>query len=84
MINAVAIIYKGRTYALYKPNRHHDVIALIHRMTGDMNIRGEQGFLNDKLRFLNRMEAALLAKATGQLCKCYFIRGGRLYSEDLW
>lgn len=84
MINAVAIIYKGHTYALYKPNRHHHVIALIHRMTGDINIRGEQGFLNDKLKFLNRTEAALLAKVNGQVFRGFKFRGGRLYSEDLW
>lgn len=84
MINIVAIIYKGHTYALYKPHRHHDIIALINRMTGDINIRGEQGFLNDKLKFLNRTEAALLAKVNGQVSKDFKFRGGHLFSEDLW
>lgn len=42
----------------------------------------EQGFLTTKNRFLNRAEALVLVKETGQLKGD--IIGGELTSEDLW
>jgi hypothetical protein len=40
----------------------------------------EQGFLTSKNRFVNRVEAALIAKAAGQIT----VLPTQLYSEDLY
>lgn len=40
LITHVAIRYKNKIYSLPKPNRHFHLINLIHKETGDINIRG--------------------------------------------
>ena len=82
MITHVAIIYKTVLYSLPKPNRHHHIIHQIHLETGDMDIFGEQGFLDDKGKFLSRVDGLIHAKDCGQLCRP--IIGDWLYSENLW
>ncbi|MCZ7855074.1 hypothetical protein O9X81_00430 [Agrobacterium salinitolerans] len=41
-----------------------------------------QGFITDKGRFVNRVEAFYLAHAAGQIISA--TNGPQLYSEDLW
>ena len=82
-ITHVAIVYDGTTYSLPKPNRHHDVIRMIHEQTGSMNIHGEQGFLDADGKFLRRKPAKWRAERTGQLLP----RASSLdilFSEDIW
>jgi hypothetical protein len=84
MITHVAIFYKGKVYSLPKPCRHHDVIRLISRETGEQSLaQNEQGFLDDKGRFLRRKPALIHAQECGQI-----LPGAgkfpQLYSEDVW
>ena len=86
-ITHVAIRYKEKIWSLPKPNRHHNVIRLIADETGDSHIdcRGEnQGFLDADGRYLNRKQALVSALINKQVLNENDIRGGQLYSEDLW
>lgn len=83
MITHVAIIWKDKLYSLPKPNRHHHIIHEIHLATGDMDIYGDQGFLDDKGNFLNRADALIHAQACNQL-NDRPLWGDWLYSENLW
>lgn len=80
-IVAAAIVYKGKTYSLPAPNRHHNVIWLIHDETGDTNIQGTQGFLTDTGKFVGRKQAKAIALKSEQITET---EHDDLYSEDLW
>ncbi len=84
MITHVAIIYNrnGKLYSLPKPNRHHHIIHQIHLDTGDTDIYGTQGFLDDAGNFLSRADALKHAQACNQLIRPS--KDGWLYSENLW
>ena len=84
MITHVAIQYKSKLYSLPAPNRHHHIILQIHEETGDMNIFGLQGFLDDQGNFLNRKAALAHAVSCKQLLPDRPIWGDDLYSENLW
>lgn len=94
-IVAVAHQWKGLTFSLPAPARHHDVI---HAMAG-ANIPHEarapdaQGFLTSRGRWVSREEAAAIAEIAQQPLRPIELRGSvadktyplrRLYSEDLW
>ena len=68
-------IDKGLVYCGW---RHHNIIEMFNYSV----IEGieTQGFLTNKNRFLNREEAAILAKENGQ----YNGDHEELYSEDVW
>ncbi len=83
MITHVAIIYNGKLYSLPKPNRHHHIIHQIHLDTGDMDIYGDQGFLDDQGNFLSRKDALIHAKACNQL-NDRPLWDDWLYSENVW
>ena len=82
MITHVALLCKGRIYALPKPARHPDVMRMAVK-DGIVKYVGqrEQGFLDSTGRFLSRREAKAVAVKCGQVPS-----GGKpeLYSEDLW
>lgn len=84
MITHVAIIYDGKLYSLPKPNRHHHIIHQIHLETGDMDIFGEQGFLDDQGKFLDRASALIHARECGQLLPERPLWDDWLYSENIW
>ena len=81
-IVAVAINQDGTVYSLPPPNRHPHLInqviwPIIKRM-----VNGEQGFLTNTGRFVDRVEGAKIAVDSGQIP---FLRWPPLlYSEDLW
>lgn len=86
-ITHVAIRYKGKVWSLPPPNRHHNVIRLIADETGDTHIdaHGEnQGFVDADGRYLTRARALVSALCNKQVLDENDIRGGQLYSEDLW
>jgi hypothetical protein len=83
MITHVAIIYNGKLYSLPKPNRHHHIIHQIHLDTGDTDIIGDQGFLDDKGNFLDRATALVHARACNQL-NDRPLWDDWLYSENVW
>ena len=84
-IVAAAISYKGEIYSLPKPARHHDIIRHICEKTGEESIgENEQGFLDDKGRFLRRAPAMLVVKHNNQPMREGVIVLRELYSENLW
>jgi hypothetical protein len=89
-VEKAAIWYKGHLYSVPRPGRHHNVIALISEVTGDMvGIRGRQGFILSDGSFADREEAGQIALAALQPGRdgTTFTRLNwppDLYSEDLW
>ncbi len=86
MIIAVAIRLTDHIlpeeHSLPAPARHND---LIHRMAAGgvpTPITGEQGFVDNKRGFVDRVEAAVIALAEGQVEKLH--APPSLFSEDLW
>lgn len=83
MITHVAIKKDGKVYSLPKPNRHHNVIQHMARVLKmPTPITGEQGFVDDKGRFLGREDGRAHALKIGQVEKT--LEPDLLYSEDLW
>ena len=78
-----AIKFEDVIYTLKKPNRHEDIIK---HMADDLGMKtpitGEQGFLDSNGNFINREDALVLARSTGQLLKEYHPK--YLFSEDVW
>jgi hypothetical protein len=72
----------GMVYSMPRPNRHPNIIALLVKMGSRKPIKGAQGFVTSTGRFVDRKEAALIAKEAGQVTK--LIAEPNLYSEDLW
>ncbi len=85
MITHVAIKTEdGVVWSLPSPNRHHDVINYIYEHKQDEKmVIGEQGFLNNEGKFLDRKEALYIAVQAGQLIRKTFPEN-ELFSEDLW
>jgi hypothetical protein len=84
MITHVAIRYNGKLYSLPKPNRHHHIIHQIHLETGDNDIYGDQGFLDDQGNFLDRSTALIHAQMCNQLLPHPKLKDDWLYSENVW
>lgn len=87
MIVAVAVRWKGKVYSLPEPNRHHDVLRLIHDETGDwpVNAHGDdQGFLDEAGTYYRRAPALVHAIMNEQVEAGKTITPRELYSEDLW
>jgi len=72
----------GHIWTLPRPNRHHSVIALM-RLSGYNGSVRDQGFLDSNGSFVNRSEAAKIAKSANQILNCKMI-SSTLTSEDLW
>jgi hypothetical protein len=81
VIVEAAIKQDGKVWTLPPPARHHDIIKLIIEETGEM-VNGEQGFVDDRGNFLNRVQAGQEAIGSGQLMS--LPHPPKLYSEDLW
>jgi hypothetical protein len=90
MIIGVAIRNRktGTVYTLNKPNRHHHLFPYLIEMLGyneskETRLSGEQGFVDNKGNFLDRVEALEHVKK----CNQPFVKNGsphELYSEDVW
>lgn len=85
MIVAVAVRHNGKLYSLPKPNRHHHVIELIWKETGEeVHSRDDdQGFLDEHGTYWRRRPALYHARAVKQTI-IGPIHGDRLYSENVW
>ena len=84
-IVSVAIVHDGTVWAMPRPARHHDVIALIRLAAPDTPpVSGgkAQGFMTSASRYVDRLEGGRIALAAGQTDRLRW--GPRLFSEDLW
>jgi len=69
----------GKVWQVGRPGRHHHVMQLMPRHA----ITGEQGFVTNTLRFVDRFEACKIARDANQI----IVKTGpddELFSEDLW
>lgn len=82
-IVAAAIVQNGIVVALPQPARHGDIIEAIARFSRVEHVDGQQGFVTDKGRFVDRFEARDIARHAGQLLK-RASKGPVLFSEDVW
>lgn len=76
----------GTVFSLPRPNRHNHVIHAMAVAGEPTPVYGEEGFVTDTGKFLNRAEAGQLASVNTQYFQRYgdAYPGGDLYSEDLW
>jgi hypothetical protein len=80
-IKAAAILIKGVIHTLPRPARYDTIIKKIFKETKEP-VRGEQGFINDKGEFVNKIDAAKIVIDAKQIE--YLKWPPQLYSEDLW
>jgi len=92
-ITHVALRWKGQVWSLPRPYRHHHIIQVIESLTTPADRakgidcsegRGDQGFLDETGKYLDRKSALKVALETNQVLDRNDIRAGRLFSEDLW
>jgi hypothetical protein len=82
MIIAAAAMIDGEVKALPAPARHGDIL---HRWPVPNFRHGTQGFIDDKLGFVTRKVACLIAHKEGQITKPKRTNPQDiLFSEDLW
>ena len=84
-IEAAAILVNDEVWTLPPPTRHHTLIqawASAHWKDGKAGRIGEhdQGFVTSAGRYVDREEAATIARAAGQTDSTRSI----LFSEDVW
>lgn len=85
LIAAAAIRWRGETFSMAAPARHHDVIALIRRERpnwGPVPGWAEQGFITNSGAFVDREMAGKIAVEAGQVESLKWPPS--LFSEDLW
>jgi hypothetical protein len=82
-IVAAAIEYRGLTFSVPAPGRHHNVLHLMFEYNIPMEAQRRQGFLTSSGRFVDRIEACKIARAADQIIKKTG-PDGELFSEDVW
>ncbi len=86
-IEAAAILWEGQIYTLPRPARHGDLFKanceVVNGVVRGKILGGEQGFVTNKGRFVDRKEGCQIAHAANQIIRQ---TGGpnTLYTEDLW
>lgn len=89
-IVAAALKIGEVVYSVPRPGRHHTIMHALARSDERHWLehglgREEQGFLTSEGRFVDRMEAALIAVSAGQAkASEVSIRGNQLFSEEVW
>jgi hypothetical protein len=82
-IEAAAICVEGVVYSVPRPGRHHHVFKVMPEHVAKASHLNDQGFVTSMGRFVDRREAALIARAANQLIReptpSYM-----LTSEDVW
>lgn len=81
-IVGVAIVVEGELFSALAPFRHNKVMHMAAVAGYPTPIRGDQGFITNTGRFVNRIEAIPIAQAAGQIIEPKW--PPLLYSEDLW
>lgn len=82
-IVAAAIRVGGVVYSVPRPGRHHDVFKVMTEREAAASRLDDQGFVTSTGRFVNRAEAARLARAAHQLIR-EPTPADTLTSEDVW
>jgi hypothetical protein len=84
-IGEAAILINGVIWSVWRPGRHHDVIAHYVACSGERFPQSSpMGFKTSTGRFVDRKEAHRIASAAGQIIKRCGGDAETLYSENLW
>lgn len=76
-----AIRFNGSVFSVEPPKRHSDIIFLaIKKGHDNIAMKGEKGFITEEGGFVDRIQAAKIAKESGQIEKNVH----ELYTNDLW
>lgn len=78
-IERAALKHREKVYDLPPPARHHDIYKIAVRDESFTYADADEGFLTSSGRFVNRFEAAKIARAAGQAEPV-----GPLQTVDLW
>lgn len=82
---AIKSSYDNKIYALERPSRHNDIISYMAFTVGlPRPIKGAQGFLTDRGRFVDRVKAMEIVKISNQPTVGWELHMDILFSEDLW
>jgi hypothetical protein len=81
-IVGVALRFRGITFSMPPPNRHHNLINSLYTLGVTKEVNQEQGFLLSNGHFCDRVVGAEVALHSGQ-CQS-IISPPWLTSEDLW
>lgn len=79
IVAAAVRLTEGRVLMVERPGRHGDCINWLHRLGAD---RSDHGFITNRGRFVDHVEAAHLVQETGQGSPRSDLHG--LFSEDMW
>lgn len=71
---------EGTVYSVWRPKRHHDLLAFLRAHTLPIPAIENQGFITSTGRFVSRSEAAQVALAAGHIASTQL----HLLSEHLW
>lgn len=83
LIERAAIALGDQVFALPKPARHDNVLAMmVNVFDVKPPIKGVQGFLTDRRRFVSRKEAGQIALRGGQVKQLK--TPPFLYCEEVW
>lgn len=85
---AIKTVYNGREYIVFRerPGRHGEVINFLHVLGlpyGSPDQEGEQGFVTNRGRFVDRTEAGRIVQTSGQTTTRSHCNDN-LFSEDIW
>jgi len=80
-IVAAAIRFGDVVCFVERPGRHHHVINALSQAGHPEPVVGEEGFVTDDGRFVDRVEGRNIVLATGQAVPAH---EHELFSEDLW
>ena len=82
-IEAAAISHDGIVYSVPRPGRHHNVCHVMMAQGLPPETMRLQGFVTSTGRFVDRREAAIIARDAGQLLR-KTNPTDLLFSEDVW
>lgn len=83
VIETAAVLFRGKIFSVPRPGRHDVALEEAAKQSGlHCIIKEKQGFVTSTGRFVDRIEAAQIALAAGQIKKLKW--PPNLYSEDLW
>jgi hypothetical protein len=84
-IDRAAIQYDGVVYSVARPGRHHNVIRsmVAQGLPNEAMRLQNQGFITSSGRFVDRKEAAIVARFAGQIIR-EPTPPNMLTSEDVW
>lgn len=81
ILSAIKLNDKSVVVELQPDSRHDNIIHYLAKSGFSTPIKGGQGFLTSRGRFVDRVEAKRVAIQSGQITESEF---PQLYSEDLW